>query len=346
MSGSVDVVVVGGGPVGLATAIEARMAGLAVTLVEPRTGVIDKACGEGLMPGAVPLLERLGVEPDGMPLLGVTYTDGTRSVTHRFRTGAGRGVRRTTLHAALAARAEVLGVTRVTGKVDAFEQDDVGVEVAVAGMPPMRASWLLAADGLHSTIRRVAGLERMVRGPRRFGLRRHYAVEPWSEFIEVHWARQAEVYITPVGPRLVGVAVLGPQRTDFEATIAGIPQLATRLEGAEIVSELRGAGPFRQRAASPVSGRVLLVGDASGYVDAITGEGLRLGFDQARAAVACVVDGRPADYARAWREVTRDFRVLTAGLVGAASSPLRRRIVPTARALPWLYGSIVERLAR
>jgi flavin-dependent dehydrogenase len=162
----------------------------------------------------------------------------------------------------------------------------------------------------------------------------------------VHWARRAEVYITPVGPRLVGVAVLGPQRTDFDATIAGIPALAARLEGVEAASDLRGAGPFRQRASSPVSGRVLLVGDASGYVDAITGEGLRLGFDQARAAVACVVADRPADYARAWLEVTRDFRVLTSGLVRAASSPLRRGIVPTARALPWLYGSVVERLAR
>ena len=134
--------------------------------------------------------------------------------------------------------------------------------------------------------------------------------------------------------------------TDFDATIASIPSLAERVAGAQPASELRGAGPFRQRAASPMSGRVLLVGDASGYVDAITGEGLRLGFDQARAAVACVAAERPADYGRAWREVTRDFRVLTSGLVRAASSPLRRGIVPTARALPWLYGSVVERLAK
>ena len=322
------------------------MAGLSVTLIEPRIGPIDKACGEGLMPGAVPLLERLGVQPDGMPLRGVTYTDGTRSVTHRFRTGAGLGVRRTTLHAALAARAEALGVTRVIGKVDGFEQDDAGVEVAVAGMAPERASWLFAADGLHSSIRRIAGLERAVQSPRRFGLRRHYAIEPWSEFIEVHWARRAELYVTPVAPNVVGLALLGAPKSDFDATVADIPEVADRIAGAEPASELRGAGPFRQRASSPVSGRVLLVGDASGYVDAITGEGLRLGFDQARAAVACVAAERPADYARAWREVTRDFRVLTSGLVRAASSPFRRGIVPTARALPWLYGGIVERLAR
>ncbi|MDQ2698626.1 MAG: monooxygenase, partial [Actinomycetota bacterium] len=69
-------------------------------------------------------------------------------------------------------------------------------------------------------------------------------------------------------------------------------------------------------------------------------------FDQARAAVRCIVAERPADYARAWRGVTRDFRVLTSGLVAAASTPLRRAIVPTARALPGLYGSIVQRLAR
>ena len=337
----VDVVVVGGGPVGLATAIEARMAGLSVTLIEARSGTIDKACGEGLMPGAVPLLARLGVEPEGMPLRGVTYTDGARSVTHRFATGAGLGVRRTTLHDALTARVAELGVTRVTARVEHIQQDDSGVEVA-----GVRASWLLAADGLHSTVRRIAGLERPVRGPRRFGLRRHYAIEPWSEFIEVHWAKRAEVYVTPVAQNIVGIALLGAPKTDFEATIAGVPALAGRLAGADAASELRGSGPFRQRATSPISGRVLLVGDASGYVDAITGEGLRLGFDQARAAVACIVAERPAEYARAWREVTRDFRVLTSGLVRGASSPLRRAIVPTARALPWLYGSIVERLAR
>ena len=198
----------------------------------------------------------------------------------------------------------------------------------------------------HRCSRTRTSSHRPTRGPRRFGLRRHYAIEPWSEFIEVHWAKNAEVYITPVAPGQVGVAVLGPQRTDFDATLAGIPELARRLDGAAYTSELRGAGPFRQRASSPVAGRVLLVGDASGYVDAITGEGLRLGFDQARAAVECIVAERPADYARAWREVTRDFRVLTSGLVRAASSPLRRAIVPTARALPALYGSIVERLAR
>ena len=109
----VDVLVVGGGPVGLASAIEARLAGLTVALVEPREGEIDKACGEGLMPGALRLLARLGVDADGMPLRGVSYRTPTRRADHLFRSGEGRGVRRTTLHHALAARAEELGGTVV-----------------------------------------------------------------------------------------------------------------------------------------------------------------------------------------------------------------------------------------
>lgn len=334
-----DVLVVGAGPVGLAAAIEARLAGLSVVLVDPRDGTIDKACGEGLMPGALPLLVRLGVEPQGMPLRGVSYRQGRRRVDHLFASGAGRGVRRTTLHTALAARAAELGVERVAGKVEQVSQDGAGV--AAAGI---RASWMIAADGLHSTVRRLVGLDRTVRGSGRFGLRRHFHVEPWDELIEVHWARSAEVYVTPVEPGLVGIAVLGERRTDFDAVLASLPQLAARLDDAAPATPVRGAGPFRQRAAAPSAGRVLLVGDASGYVDAITGEGLRLGFDEARAAVAAITGG-PA-YDAEWRRVTRDFRLLTSGLVRAATSPLRAGIVPTAVALPRVYGAVVERLAR
>ena len=337
----VDVLVVGGGPVGLASAIEARLAGLTVALVEPRDGDVDKACGEGLMPGALPLLARLGVDPDGMPLRGVSYRTETRRADHLFRSGEGRGVRRTTLHRALADRATELGITRVAARVEAVLQTNSTVTAA-----GLTARYLLAGDGLHSSVRRQVGLERAVRGSRRFGLRRHFAVAPWNDLIEVHWTREAEVYITPIAPGLTGVAVLGPPRTDFDTAVAAVPELAERLAGVDAVTEVRGAGPFRQRAAARTAGRVLLVGDASGYVDAITGEGLRLGFEQAAVAVAAVADDTPTRYEREWRRVTRDFRVLTHGLVAAAGSPLRGGIVPAASALPGLYGAIVERLAR
>lgn len=337
----VDVAVVGGGPVGLAASIEARLAGLSAVVIEHRSGEIDKACGEGLMPGALPLLARLGIDPPGRAIRGVSYRQGSVRADHLFASGAGRGVRRLALHSALHSRAIELGVQFHTAKVDEVQQDAAGVTVA-----GVQASWLLAADGLHSTVRATVGLDLPPRaGSRRFGLRQHFAISPWSDLIEVHWAPRVEVYVTPVGDDEVGVAVLGPRGTRFDDAIATVPALADRLREAEPSSSLRGAGPFRQRASAPHSGRVLLVGDASGYVDAITGEGLRLGFAQARAAVESVVAGHPSAYDGEWKRITRDFRRLTTALVVAAESPARRMIVPIARALPRLYGAVVEKLA-
>ena len=351
MGALIDVLVVGGGPVGLAAAIEARLRGLTATIIEPRHSVggsgIDKACGEGLMPGALPALARLGVDPPGFPLRGVSYRDanhhgGERRVDHLFTAGEGRGVRRTALHDALAERARSLGVVVVVGKVDSLDQD--AQSVTAGGI---RSRYLVAADGLHSTVRRLTGLERPVsaRG-RRYGVRRHFHAEPQTDLIEVYWTPTVEAYVTPVGDGVVGIAMLGRQGLDFEAALTGIPRLASLVKGAEPASSLRGAGPFRQSATRRSLGRVLLVGDASGYVDAITGEGIRVGLAQAEAAIASVSQDDPQGYERAWKRRTRDFRLLTAGLVAAANSPLRSAIVPAAFALPRVFGGVVERLAR
>ncbi|MFP7834403.1 NAD(P)/FAD-dependent oxidoreductase [Marisediminicola sp. LYQ134] len=342
----VDVIVVGGGPVGLAAAIEARLGGLTVAVVEPRADAIDKACGEGIMPGAVPALARLGVVPSGHPLRGVGYRSPRARVDHRFRGPGGLGVRRTVLSAALAERAEGLGVHRVTARVDSLEQDRAGVSAG-----GVRGRYLLGADGLHSTIRSLIGVEvpspsRQPTDTRRFGFRRHFAVAPWSDLIEVHFTRDVEVYVTPVADDLVGIAVLGPAGTDFAAAVASVPEVADRIADAQPASTLRGAGPFQQRTTRRSWGRVMLVGDASGYVDAITGEGIRIGLAQGRAAIASIAEGRPGHYERAWREATRDFRVLTSGLVALATSPARGAIVPVSAAVPRAFGAIVERLAR
>jgi flavin-dependent dehydrogenase len=337
-----QLMVAGGGPVGLAAAIEARLAGLDVVVVEPRTGPIDKACGEGLMPGAIPALARLGVSPRGFPLRGVDYRDGVRNAAHRFVGGNGLGVRRTTLHAALHDRAVELGVRFQQGRVEAVTQDAAGV---TAG--GVRAEWLLAADGLHSTVARETGLALPApRARRRYGQRKHYAVEPWSDLIEVHWTPAGEIYVTPTADGMVGLSLLARQGTQFEEALASAPELAARVAGAEAASELRGAGPFRQRTRARVAGRVLLIGDASGYVDALTGEGIRIGLDQARAAVAAVGAGRPRDYEREWQRVTRDFRRLTGSLVLLATSPVRPAIVRIAKASPGVFAGAVERLAR
>jgi flavin-dependent dehydrogenase len=171
-------------------------------------------------------------------------------------------------------------------------------------------------------------------------------MEPESVLIDVYWTPTVEAYVTPVGDGVVGIAMLGRRGIDFDATLAAIPDLARRVAGREPASDLRGAGPFRQGSRRRSDGRVLLVGDASGYVDAITGEGVRVGLAQAQAAVECVAADAPAAYERAWSSSTRDFRTLTAGLVAAATSPLRGAIVPLAAALPGVFGATVDRLAR
>ncbi|GAB2865635.1 NAD(P)/FAD-dependent oxidoreductase [Nocardioides pacificus] len=336
-----DLIVAGGGPIGLATALYAARSGLDVVVREPREGVIDKACGEGLMPGAVAALAELGVDPAGRPIDGIRYLDGTRRAEASFRHGPGRGVRRTVLHAALRDAALAAGVAIESEAVREVRQ--LGDHVVVDGDP---ARHLVAADGLHSPVRRMLGLDAPVPGVRRYGLRCHADAAPWSSFVEVHWSHTAEAYVTPVGERLVGIAVLGGRGRRLEESLREFPELAERLSGAEL-TRTRGAGPLRQRARSRVAGRVLLVGDAAGYVDALTGEGISLGLAQARAAVAAIAAGRPSDYEQAWRRLGRRHDLLTRSLLGATRHRMvRERIVPLAAAWPGVFSAAVDQLAR
>lgn len=337
-----DLVVAGGGPVGLATALHAHRAGLSVLVHEPRGGPVDKACGEGLMPGAVAELADLGVHPHGRDLAGIHYLDDRvgKDVRAKFASGPGRGVRRTVLHAALSEQVEAAGIEIDPTPVRTV--DDRGDHLVVEGH---RARYLVAADGLHSPVRRLVGLEVPHSGRRRFGLRCHVRQAPWSSYVEVHWSRRAEAYVTPVGDDLVGVAVLADAGSRFEDLLADFPVLEQRLTGPR--TPVMGAGPLRQRASSRVRGRVLLVGDAAGYVDALTGEGLALGLGQARAAVECLAAGRPQHYASVARRLGLRHEALTHLLLRATGQPtVRRHLVPAAARAPWLFSTAVNQLAR
>lgn len=294
------------------------------------------------MPGAVAALRSLGVEPPGLPFRGISYFGAGHHAESLFRSGTGIGARRTDLHSALLSAVLAAGVPVLRRRVGAIVQDDTSVAAA-----DLSGRFLVAADGLHSPITRSLGLDVPVTGRRpRWGLRRHYQVAPWSDLVQVHWSDRSEAYVTPVGSDLVGIAVLSSERIPFEAQLARFPVLGAHLGNAE-GGAVRGAGPLRRRTSTRVAGRVLLVGDAAGYIDALTGEGIAVSLACARSLVQCLVNGRPGDYEAAWLRDSRRYRALTSSLLWASGRPtLRRALVPVAQRLPWVFDAAVGQLAR
>jgi flavin-dependent dehydrogenase len=251
-------------------------------------------------------------------------------------------VRRTVLHDALSKAVADAGVQVVHGEVGEVTQD--ATSVSAAGF---RARYLAAADGLHSPIRRALGLSAPEPQRRRWGIRRHVEIAPWSDCVEVHWGggREAcEAYVTPVNDDCVGVAILKSTRGGFEEHLRQFPALMDRLHGLPHGQD-RAAGPLRQKVHHRTAGRVLLVGDAAGYVDALTGEGMGLAFGAAELLVNCIVTDSTADYDRRWRKLTRRYRCLTAGLLHATGiRPVRAAITPVSAALPAVFSAVVNAL--
>lgn len=362
-----DLAVAGGGPAGLAVAIHARLAGLSVVLLERQVAPPDKACGEGLMPAGLEALEAMGaralLDPSRCaPFRGILYAQaGSRPAVARFSRGEGLGVRRTALVEALAARARALGAELRRGELRTFAVLPDRVALDTDG-GPLEARVLVGADGLHSPVRAAAGLALPAPpGPRRFGLRRHFALAPWGDLVEVHWAAGLECYVTPAGPELVNVAFLWdePVRAQtgpagFAALLARFPAVEERLRGAAPASEPRGAGPLLRPVRARAGERVALVGDAAGYVDAITGQGLTLAFRGAGELVRALpkpLEGKPLHaalraYDRALRGAWRRYAWPAQALLWTARRPaLRRALWSAASAAPGVFRAIVEGIA-
>ncbi len=358
----VDVAIAGGGPAGLAIAIHTSRRGLSTLVLERRASPPDKACGEGVMPAGVAELELLGVLPllsaaDCAPFRGIRYVqeDGT-SAEGRLPGGGGLGIRRTALVDALASRARGAGAILHNGSAVLSHRRTRGAIELETEAGPVEAQILVAADGLASPLRHAEGLDGLPITPLRFGLRQHFRCEPWTDFVEVHLSDGAEAYVTPVGPERVGVAFLWEDRRlskpiTPEALCSRFPLLAERLLGSELESSPRGAGPLARAARARTADRFALLGDAAGYVDAITGEGLSLAFGCAAALASILPQALArgasrdalAPYERAFAQLFRRYAWVTRSVLAISRRVrLRRQIIRYLSAHPETFDAMLR----
>jgi menaquinone-9 beta-reductase len=334
-----DVFVAGGGPAGLAAAIAARQKGLRVMVADVCRPPIEKPCGEGLMPDAVAALQGLGVSfPRCFPFGGVRFSGSGVSVEARFPSGYGAGVRRRTLHELLVGRAEAAGVSLVWGARVA----GVWERGVVVDSVPVRCRWIIGADGENSAIRRWAGLDEGLHCTRRFGFRRHYRLRPWSDCVEVYWGRAGQFYVTPVSREEICVVLISRDpRLRIAQALADFPELRERLEGAAADAE-RGAVSVSRRLRNVVRGNVALVGDASGSVDAITGEGLSLAFRQTAALADALEAGDLRAYEEEHRRTLRRPALMARLLLLLDRSPaMRDRALRAMAANPSIFANLL-----
>ena len=344
-----DVFVVGGGPAGLATAIAARRHGLSVVLADGAVPPIDKPCGEGLMPDGVEALRDLGItipEGEAYPFRGIRFvSDGIRAEA-AFPRGTAYGIRRTHLHRVLLDHAAACGVRLLW-------------QAAVTGLHPegalvagelVRARWVVGADGGSSRVRGWAKLDQHEldapqKKNRRFGFRRHYRVAPWTDFMELHWGRHCQIYVTPVSREEVCLALVSSSpklRLRMDDALGEFPELSARLKDAEPASSERGAITVTRKLRRVYRGRTVLVGDASGGVDAITGEGICLGFRQAALLGDCLASGDLARYQKGHRTLMRRPALMARMMLFMAKhSHLRQRTMQVFQSSPQSFAGML-----
>ncbi len=334
-----DIAVVGAGPAGAAAALFAAQSGRRVVVFDRATFPRDKACGEGLMPPGPRILAQLGLHDavlgtgapriDGV-VIAAAGQDGERSAFPRGETGL--GVRRLRFDAVLSSRLERHPLIDYHQGVTVEGVVPDGAPRVVTSVGEIRAGAVAVADGLRSNLRRQLGWTRGPRPPHRYGVVGHwrgaFARDPWIR-LTIHSG--FETYRAPVGPDEHLVALLCSQdrmpsfanrlTEQYRAEV-----LATHpdLEKAELGSGVSAIGPFRHRASTVAAEGIFLVGDASGFVDPITGEGLASGLEQARAFNQALAHPHPeAEYRWLHRGITRNRWRLTALLVYLASDPGR-----------------------
>jgi len=308
-----DAIVVGSGPAGSAAAAHLARAGARIAIVERARHPRPKACAEYASPRIVEELVRLGLRPDrwtddAVALDGMELHVGGRVARIRYadrrRPRTAWGVDRRSFDALLAAHAAASGAelresVRAVGLVeDGGRVHGVRLRGTDGTTSTLRAAFVVGADGARSTIARLVGVERSVAYPRRVGLVAHYtSADGLHDHGEMHVGDGYYVGLAPTpGDELnVGMALpldgRGSAETRFAAALAGLPEVVTRLAGSQRIGPIRGAAPIGHRVARVAGPGWLLVGDAAGFVDPFTGEGIHRALRSARAAAGAILGG-------------------------------------------------------
>jgi flavin-dependent dehydrogenase len=349
-----DLYIVGGGPAGLACAIAATQRGLTVEVADGMMPPIDKACGEGLMPDTIEALTILGVDLSGtesFPFCGIRFLGAEEgeapvSTEASFPVGHGVGMHRLLLHQRLIDRATALGVrlnwqTVVQG-IEPVEGDERSI--VRTNRNTVRPRFIVGADGHQSRVRTWAGLDRATTSARRIGLRQHFAIEPWADRVEVYWSEHGQAYVTPISPQQICIAFVASQKFEnVPQALSHFPQLQQRLRLALATDQPRGSITFSRKLHRVTQGNVALIGDASGSVDAVTGEGLGLCFRQAIALAEALKSGDLAHYQQAHRSLLRLPYLMARSMILLDHSPgLRRLTLRTLERFPWIFQQLLQ----
>jgi 2-polyprenyl-6-methoxyphenol hydroxylase-like FAD-dependent oxidoreductase len=280
------------------------------------------------MPNTLEVLGELGVvvgPGDGQVFRGIRFVNDGISAEGSFSGGGSIGVRRTMIHQKMVERAQECGTTLlwnspVSGLADGG---------AIVDGKLLRAKWIIGADGIHSRVRRWCGLEATAPEKIRFAQRRHFRVKAWTDYMEVHWGQNMQAYVTPVANSETCVALISRDpRMRLEDAWREFPELARNLRAAKPSSAERGAVTATRRLQRVYKGNIALIGDASGSVDAITGEGLCLSFQQAIVLAGALETGQLDNYQRAYRQLARRPNVIGWFLLLLDRYPsLRRRVL-------------------
>ena len=330
-----DVLVVGAGPAGSALAARLARSGARVILAERASHPRPKACAEYASPRLPDELARIGLAdsawlPVAVPLSGMDLHAGGRVVRIGYSDRRGPrpawGIDRLRFDHLLAEHAAASGATlRERSRLASLHVEGGRVagarlrDLATGRTERIDADWVVGADGVRSTVARLVGVERPVRYPRRLGLVAHHTgTLELIEHAEMHVGRDWYVGLAPMpgGELNVGMALpLDDARVSarerYRAAIDGLPAVAQRLASTTRLTPIRGTAPIGHRVSRPAGPGWLLIGDAAGFVDPFTGEGIHRALRSARAAHdALVADGDVV--ARYRRERRRAFAAKTA----------------------------------